>query len=160
MLLPLACLNGISLKFYKYWGSFCDIIRIKRSASCGQVKYSSYAHLLRSPWIEYVFILLTLPRAWVRNLKLRVPLVTENELCGCPLAGMYPQGWPWIRVPLCSDMYSTPTLLLIDLSRETFFLFTMIIKLVSIICFSPPDWNRITDMSKFRGHPPSSNCPA
>ena len=28
----------------------CDIIRVKRSASCGQVKYSSSVHIIRSPW--------------------------------------------------------------------------------------------------------------
>ena len=46
MLLSLACLKRYFLKFYKYWVSLCDIIRVKRSASCGQVKYS----ILRSPW--------------------------------------------------------------------------------------------------------------
>ena len=30
--------------------SLCDIIRVKRSASCGQVNYSSSVHILRSPW--------------------------------------------------------------------------------------------------------------
>ena len=34
MLLSLACLKCIFLKFYKYWLSLCDIIRVKRSASC------------------------------------------------------------------------------------------------------------------------------
>ena len=42
--------KGIFLKFYKYWVSLCDIIRVKRSASCGNVKYSSSVHILRSPW--------------------------------------------------------------------------------------------------------------
>ena len=41
---------GMPKKFYKYWVSLCDIIRVKRSASCGQVKYSSSVHIWRSPW--------------------------------------------------------------------------------------------------------------
>ena len=33
----------------------CDIIRVKRSASCGKVKYSSSVHILRSPCIKQHF---------------------------------------------------------------------------------------------------------
>ena len=33
--------------------SVCDIIRVKRSASCGKVKYSSSVHILRSPWVNW-----------------------------------------------------------------------------------------------------------
>ena len=32
--------------------SLCDIIRVKRSASCGNVKYSSSVHILRSPCLH------------------------------------------------------------------------------------------------------------
>ena len=52
MLLPLACQKGIFLKVYKYWVNLLDIIRVKMSASCGQVKYSSSVHILRSPWLR------------------------------------------------------------------------------------------------------------
>ena len=34
----------------------CDIIRVKRSASCGKVKYSSSVHILRSPWSSQRYI--------------------------------------------------------------------------------------------------------
>ena len=34
--------------------SLCDILRVKRSGSCGQVKYSSSVHILRSPCINEV----------------------------------------------------------------------------------------------------------
>ena len=54
MLLPLACLKRYFLKFYKYWVSVCDIIRFKRSASCGKVKCSISVHILRSPWAGWL----------------------------------------------------------------------------------------------------------
>ena len=34
--------------------SLCDIIRVKRSASCGQFKYSSSVHILRSQSMYYL----------------------------------------------------------------------------------------------------------